>query len=201
MRIRLLLSLGAVFLPAFVLTAEEPSQPQGPNLVANGGFEGPEVARGWPRWWSCVYGLMEPGHVGRGNASWGLDETAAYEGRKSLRLTSPGTTERVDGGSANAENRLPSGTRLYKGRRYAFSAYLKSDRPNARVLIFAGIYDLCKRVSVGLEWQRYVVPSSPEADVVEPFVRIDLQEQGTLWIDAVQFEEGTEPTEYREWRE
>ncbi|MGD0090326.1 MAG: hypothetical protein ABSE73_10440 [Planctomycetota bacterium] len=105
MRIYLLLSLGAVLLPVFVLTAEEPSQAQGPNLAANGGFEAGIAGAALPADWS-------------GNpAVYTRDDSIARTGQCSLRY--------INGNPARYElcgQKVP----VQPGRKYRFSAWVKT---------------------------------------------------------------------------
>jgi len=175
--------------------------PEFRNMIVNGGFEGPESLRGWPRWWGCRMSLTLPAHIGTPDAKWGLDETQAYEGRKSLRLVTPVTQEwgMIAPWPTAAGQGLVAGTRLGKGKSYVLSAYMKADPPNVLVMVLAP--DYAKQLRVSGDWERYVIPITLDRDMDSPGIAFELRERGTLWIDAVQYEEGAEPTEYREWRE
>jgi hypothetical protein len=177
------------------------------NMVINGGFEGPEVARGWPLGWTTDWGDPTPGQIDRADANgiWGLDESTAAEGRRSLRIVSPGfaSPPPKSGGYPQAYHEPPVGTRLAKDKPYVLSAYLKADRPNLAVQILAGGYGkgLGSEITVSDQWKRYSFTVRPDSDQWRPFIKFMIYKRGTLWIDAVQFEPGTEPTKYNEWRD
>jgi hypothetical protein len=173
------------------------------NMLLNGSFDGREIARGWPQWWFSALGSpATPGQVGSDNPLWGTDDSAAFQGQKSFRLVNPGITQPQPGfGFPNVKQELPRGTLLQKGKSYVLSAYMKADPPNLHTIMYAGDFGLHKEVRVGPDWQRYVARVTPERDHGGyPFVMFDLRQPGKLWIDAVQFEEGTEPTDFNEWR-
>jgi hypothetical protein len=85
------------------------------------------------------------------------------------------------------------------GKPMALSAYVKADRPGGQVrlgLIEDTGADRSNAVAFGTEWTRVVVPVVPQAETA--FVRIGLEPGGPsiLWVDAVQLEEGDQPTAY-----
>jgi len=170
------------------------------NLVANGGFEGPEVAKGWPVNWCNEYSLEIPGHIGSEGALWGVDDTVAFEGEHSLRMVHPGVGQLGGKGIPRAAQMLLLGTELREGRPYVFSAQMRADRADLVVQVQAGGYGPARTrdLRVGTEWSRQVVRATG-APGGEPFVSIYVVHEGTLWVDAVQFEPGTEPTNYQEW--
>jgi hypothetical protein len=170
------------------------------NLVANGGFEGPEAARGWPVNWSELYSLEIPGHIGSEGALWGVDHTVAFEGEHSLRMTHPGVRQLGGKHMPCAAQMLPVGTELREGRPYVFSAHMRADRADLVVQVQAGSYGpACGRdLRVGADWSRQVVRATG-GFIGEPAVAIHVCSEGTLWVDAVQFEPGTEPTDFQQW--
>jgi len=177
------------------------------NLIANGSFEGREVLPGWPEWWAPEAGGFRcsmAGIIGGPDAIWGSDASTAYEGRKSLRVVRPPTKTHPNLGAGPfvATCLLPPGTALSKGRSYVFSAYFKADQSGFPVHMMAGGFDVggINTYHVSPEWQRYVLAFECKANERNPFIEVLLLNSGTLWIDAVQLEEGTEPTEYSEWR-
>jgi hypothetical protein len=173
------------------------------NMVVNGGFEGPQVAPGWPRNWNHGWdGDPAPGVTGGPDQRWGLDDSSPYEGRFSLRMVNREKPRPLRPyGYSEAWQNLASGSRLLAGHDYVLSAYLRTDKPGFKVWVLVG-WGLGEARNLTSEWQRYVVKVRPRNDIDKPFFRI-LCSQGdaTVWIDAVQIEEGTEATEYREWKE
>ena len=175
--------------------------PEVRNLLVNGGFEGLEAARGWPRAWWCPYSLLIPGHIGGDGALWGTDATDAYEGSRSLRMTNPVKPENAWANAASADQTIMVLGGLAQGSDYVFSAAMKTDRPSAEVLVLAGDWRMAERVKVSDRWERYVIPVQAQRAVEEPFLKVNLLDEGALWLDAVQFETGTQATPYREWRD
>jgi hypothetical protein len=171
------------------------------NLVANGGFEGPEVAKGWPINWYETYSLEIPGHIGCEAPLWGVDGTTAYEGNHSLRMVHPGNARLGGRRWPLARQTLLPGTQLADGRSYVFSARMKADRPNLLVRVVTGGdgEDCHHDVRVGTAWEQYVLRATTGFASRQPFVAVGAQQEGTLWVDAVQFEPGTQPTDYQEW--
>jgi len=170
------------------------------NLVANGGFEGPEVAEGWPVNWNNDYSLEIPGHIGSDGALWGVDDTVAFEGEHSLRMVHPGVRQLGGKHIPLASQMLLPGTELGEGRPYVFSAQMRASRADLVVQVQAGYgVSACTRdVRVGTGWSRQIVRVTGESSG-EPVVVMLVCGEGTLWVDAVQFEPGTEPTDFQQW--
>jgi len=77
---------------------------------------------------------------------------------------------------------------------------MRADRPHLLVQAQLTYGRGCTQdLHIGTEWERHVVRITPEQALRQPFVALVLLREGTLWIDAVQFEPGTEPTDYQEW--
>ncbi|NCO41304.1 MAG: hypothetical protein GW892_21660 [Armatimonadetes bacterium] len=171
------------------------------NMIVDGGFEGPTAQPGSPRWWFDRYGLTSAGQIGGPDALWGLDRSEHYQGKQCLRMTNPLTDIGPADAHPVAEQRLAPGLVLHQGRSYVFSFYLKGDRPDLALSAFAGSWYSYHQFKATDGWQRYSFPYTPENDETQPFVRVDLLGQGKVWLDEVQFEEGTEPTECRDWEE
>lgn len=91
---------------------------------------------------------------------------------------------------------------LEKDATYVVSCVLKADRADVpvRILVRQGERNRDKTVRVDTEWQRFSMKFKPEADfawigVGPDLSRSDLND-ATLWIDAVQLEKASEPTDY-----
>jgi hypothetical protein len=180
------------------------------NMVMNGGFEGRQCVPHWPRGWWASWGLTVPGYVGGDGALWGTDAAEAFEGERCFRMTNRpedaqwptevGESSQAPG-HAYVSQELAPGTVLQAGKSYVFSAYMKASRAGPLVGVVVGDDRHRLRVTPTEQWERYVLPTAIENDMRRPAVAIHLFEEGTLWVDAVQLEEGTEATEYREWRD
>jgi len=86
---------------------------------------------------------------------------------------------------------------------YTFSAWVKADGPDvkARLMVRSPVWrkdtSASKTFSVGTEWTRVHMLYRTLPRQTGAYVRIDQMGPGTLWMDALQFERGTEPTPYR----
>ncbi|MFQ6131053.1 MAG: endo-1,4-beta-xylanase [Armatimonadota bacterium] len=179
------------------------------NLIPNSSFE--LEAAGWGSW--------APGGGGwRGRAPSRLlgqsDDAAAVDGRNSLRLALDRDNLPVFYFDWFPYYRIPLTTlcaghigwaQLQKGQDYVFSAYLKAE-PAGTV----GVLHVQQRWGGGLlsktfeltsEWQRYEFPFRAQGVLAIGMAGLDLEasqaEAATIWIDAVQLEQGSEATRYQ----
>jgi len=172
------------------------------NLCANGSFEAetsPGYADAWSYWRFFEmkpggWGIMKPGGK---MVRFGLDKGVFYEGEKSL-IMPPGMP---------IYHHPPAGIgtkQLFKGRTYTISFYAKSDRPDTRICIWRwGVPRSQVYFTVDTEWKRYhttlrdlrrsgmlSIINAPTMSFNQPDKVLD--NQGCLWLDAVQIEEGEE---------
>ncbi|MBI3948351.1 MAG: hypothetical protein HY321_20720 [Armatimonadetes bacterium] len=179
----------------FLCRSGEAAPKKGANLLRNAGFEKDDVPF-WPEHWETFTTIMA-GMIGPTSRFWHPDDQVAFEGKRSLRLfqPEPWTEARIGlGGNMNAvQMRLP----CEGGQPYTLSAYVKGDRPGAKVRFMVG-YDSLQDFEVGTEWQRRVFTVTPyKESTTSGFILMSLRSAGTVWIDAVQFEKGATATEYR----
>jgi len=94
------------------------------------------------------------------------------------------------------------------GRTYTLSVYMKADEPETPALLGVrqfqgGSFE--RRVRVSADWQRYALLFKPTARWCYVLAGPDLRptsedanppERATLWLDAVQLEQGDEPTAF-----
>ncbi|MFA6567454.1 MAG: hypothetical protein WCS96_04515 [Victivallales bacterium] len=168
------------------------------NMIANSSFEY-SIQDQLPDFWGCPgFGINDPYwslHFDEWTQSYGLDETAAYDGKKSMRIHNPFDVENKDGLCLRS-NLIGAKTEVD----YTVSAYMKGE-PGMKVN-FAG-----KEIALTDEWKRYVCPftfkdgkgagefvfrRNYDADTVNIYPL----SKGTFWVDAVQFERGCEATPY-----
>ena len=166
-----------------------------PNLLRNSSFE-KEIPSGWPEEWIPGY-TPGPGFIGVQDSLWGTDQSVAYHGEKSLRMTRDRPKD--DPLLKNAFRCVQTRRPVEAGKHYTLSVYLKADRPDLPVQLSLTSPYKGKDVKVSTEWSRYTVTEK----VVKPgyygnYIYIKLMEVGTIWIDAVQLEEGEEATPYQE---
>jgi hypothetical protein len=107
-----------------------------------------------------------------------------------LPVTAPRTMNR---GWISVEPRRP----------YVLSAYLRSDVAGAKAVLEvqeAGRGNQRQQVTLATDWRRYTFAFTPSAEQVFVGAGLDLDASGldraTLWMDAVQLERGSEPTDY-----
>ena len=147
------------------------------NMLYNSSFEivtNPTVPDGWSRdYQQYPYGPK----------MWGIDKTTAYHGRQCLRIGTQG----------NWTQSWARHTYIVKGKDYTFSVYLKSSKDDTSVKLSAP-YFIEENVKVGRTWQR--VATTGKADRTCSRVRVTLNSDAVLWVDAAQFELGTSPTAY-----
>jgi hypothetical protein len=172
------------------------------NLIVNGGFED-ACSPGWPAHWDCEAAYPAPGAIGGTGALWGMDATQPFEGQYCLRMTG---SEKAPAAfpfrHQEATQELVPFIALQEARDYVFSAQMRADKPNREVRVTMGTPGLGSTLKLTTEWRRYSIKIRPKETIKDAVVRISsLQAEGIVWADAVQLEEGAEPTEYREWRE
>jgi len=169
------------------------------NLVRNSSFEVARL-RGWPDHaepWHMIYHTVD--FLGYDDSPWRQDATYAYHGKYSL-LTKQNTIRWTD------LNRYAIAVK--EGQDYTFSAYLRSDQEGVRVkVIVDGVGE--QVFQVGTDWKRCWFTGVRKRPATQQValdrigqIRIESlgsptkDKEATLWIDAVQFEEGKEPTPY-----
>lgn len=157
----------------------------GENFLINGSFEVPGV--GIPYAWGS-------GHWGVGHLPWaadmdlfrerwGLDTTVAHHGEASLRIHNAPDMPLLRAVSAwFTPPRAAAGL--------VCSAWLRSDREGLPVVLQAA--GRSTTAQVGTEWTQAQV--SGVAGGERTLVTIAPQAPGTLWVDAVQVQEGDEAT-------
>jgi len=124
------------------------------------------------------------------------DEAQRVHGTRSLRI------------GTRAENNAALDCPYFAlppGKRFTLSLWLKSDAPSRAItLIFFGRFvgvsgdKVESQLTVGNSWRRYLLTTPPTAP--QPFNRFHVgvyfSGKGTLWVDAVQVEEGTQATNW-----
>jgi hypothetical protein len=164
------------------------------NLTANSSFEVCTVP-GLPDYWGTpAWGINQNRWItdmAAWRTHWGIDAATAFHGRQSLRIHNP------DQGPADDGLELWSCVQdVQAKRRYTASAYLKADPPGLAVS-FGAVAGDRTQIAVAGTWTRYSVPFVPaEAAVYDRIMAVQPLGQGTVWVDAVQLEEGETATAY-----
>ena len=167
------------------------------NLLHNSSLE-MTTNPGWPDYW-VKYGndaIWRHGLIGAEGTDWAPDEKVAFHGKQSLRVwrKEPAGDEVYKWALAT---RYDSYFPIVGGKEYTFSIYMKSDRPKVPVLL--GMVNTPARqteVKVTTEWKRYVLTGKLSADRTETLGFFYLLGPGTIWVDAAQFEQGSEAHPY-----
>lgn len=157
----------------------------GKNLVANSSFEQSRM-EGHPDCWEAQAAI----HLMPDEKANGLDSRNPFHGKYCYRITRPVPGE----ARALSADRMT----LKAGKTYTFSCYLRADRDNQKALLY--LQAPGANVTVGTGWERYwQTVTIPEEKDVPAHVHIchtgDVG-TGNLYLDAVQLEEGPEPTDY-----
>ena len=166
------------------------------NIVRNPGFEEASLP-GWPDYYRVYQGGPRLGEPGK-QAEWGLDADNRYEGKVSLC---------IKGYESKGRRRVSCvlAPKFEKARRFVLSAYMRADKPGVKVQFFGGGYRVKepsfgkKEFTLTTEWRRYSeVGILPAALGRYHSIGVDLvsADGSTIWIDALQLEEGDKPTAF-----
>ncbi|RPJ33995.1 MAG: hypothetical protein EHM35_10115, partial [Planctomycetaceae bacterium] len=177
------------------------------NAIPNSGFECGDA--GWGCWAPDLPGWG--GQVFRLLGEW--DDRRAFEGRHSWKLSLSPQTLPVCYFDYFDPIQSPVKTLLIghegwvpveRGQSYVFSAYVAADRPNmpVRMVIWQADGRRAQQTfSVGQDWTRVQLAFTAETDFACGFVGLDLRSaekpEGAVWLDAIQWEQGKEPSPYR----
>lgn len=166
------------------------------NLVQNPGFELATLP-GAPDYYPLSGHVRKGPRFGLPGAFLELDSAQPFEGKYCLKLK-----------CAKPEAR---GNSLYfslapqcaKPMPYVFSAYMRADRDGAKARLSGPGFSGAKWILLTKEWKRYYVSGEISPGLTKYTglfgigVRLpDASDECTVWVDALQFEQGSEPTEY-----
>ncbi len=164
------------------------------NLLPNSSFEQVSVP-GWPDYYRYTGASILPHErIGSPTAVFGADTNRPYHGKVCLFL---------DGGTN--KNRIayfePTGLKplTEQPRPFVFSAWMRGNRDGVKALVRIGLVIVKQEFTLTTEWQRVslVAPLPAGADETVIWMHNDQNRDGDrLWIDAVQFEPGDQPTAY-----
>ncbi len=164
------------------------------NRLPNPSYEEASL-KGWPDYHSKVWGERQSldGLIGGTNQNWGLSAERPYHGARCLMLR-----------TTNAADRVIAYTDLLvkndRPRGYVVSAWLRASRDGVKVALNTGESPRVEKdFTLGPDWRRVAVPFTlPPGEFYVPVMVIlrDVPGDTTVWVDALQFEQGTEPTDY-----
>lgn len=172
------------------------------NLVPNSSFEFARLPL-WPdRWRMSDYTDYSRGVLGTRNAPWGMVKTSPWEGDHCLQMI----PERC-WGTFSWYQRWNAGVAVKDGKHYVLSVYIRANADNLPVTLY--LRDIGEKdVRVGTEWKRYTFSglfretASNNSTTAIRFIAKSGGPDVRVWFDAVQLEQGTEPTTYVDdgWR-
>lgn len=192
---------------------DEIPEPEGKNMILNSSFEEAALP-GWPdSWW---FGEPTPHRMAGDPHGPGQDCTVAFHGSCSLRIVNPG------GGSAGrakavyrhrfASTGLRGGIPVQPGKPYVFSAYMRAEEGTRVELNLCNYAYNSWRYHEGVQdqfmltgdWKRYeavvMYPEKGWSQGHRPDLGVVIRHRGgtsdSIWVDAVQLEEGETATPY-----
>ncbi len=150
------------------------------NWFINPGLEEAALP-GWPDY---IRGWFKGPRIGQAGCAWELDANNPWEGRVSLRMDAPAASGAYCFfGPLGATNQP-----------YVLSFYARASQPGQTIEV-AGLWP--GKFKLTSDWQRYWVTGTLPADwpgrrnllafKINPYVA------GSVWLDAIQFEEGSTP--------
>ena len=167
------------------------------NLLNNSSFEtcgNPGVPDYWGTYHWGMWDELGAARFDQWTKQWTLDSSEHFDGQHSIRLSndSSGTKVPYSLFLTSCQIYLP------EPGDHVFSVYMKSEKPNTPVVleIFNGWAGRLKsqEVLVGTEWQRYEIAHKIVGDMA--MASLHLKSSGVVWVDAVQFEKGTQATSF-----
>lgn len=167
------------------------SDSDSPNLIFNSGFEH-ELDGVPPYYRTPSFNVENINQIPYEEflAAVSLDDTEKHSGNYSMKLVNDGRTR------GNSQGAVPWGVGTVKDGAGVFSVWMKADREDFPVTLNYGGKTGRKIVSVGNEWKRYEVVNTklPKPGVYSP-VSLSFKANGTLWLDDLQAEFISAPTE------
>jgi hypothetical protein len=171
-----------------------PSAPAKGNLLRDGAsFEtGPDGVEPFACY-SWNEKMVEPGTPPA------FDVTTAVDGKTSLRLTAEDPVKKGDPYGFAFVGAVFNRVALERDRAYTVSAYLKADRPGVKAVMYCGETTWAGNdwgaFPVSTQWQRYhftfFTNDFKKSGSYLTWVGISPEcKEGTLWVDAVQLEQG-----------
>jgi len=155
--------------------------PPGKNLVKNSSFEA------GLKDWLVKFKVCT---LTNGSDRYGLDETASVHGKRSLRLENPS--------SPCIAVLSPRFFPVKPEKDYTVSLYLKAEGDVAFSMSSVWWKKELMSARLASAWQRYHVTCKlPIASKDACILWFSFKGKGTVWVDAVQVEEGSMPSEYQ----
>ncbi len=181
-------------------------RPDRKNELLNPGFEAATV-KGWPDYWFPSFSHDMDNMAGSADPSWGQVTNQPYQGEYCLIMRHPVYSTQIH---CNPQND--------KAVPYTISFWARANRPGLKIWLYPrqmerldGVeydaYKASRTFDLSVEWRRYehtaLLPariggsSSWNSNILDFRVK-DMTEGGTVWLDAIQFEQGMQATEFEE---
>jgi hypothetical protein len=166
------------------------------NNVPNPSFEEVSVP-GWPDYWKYTGGPAQGERIGGPGALWGVDTDRPFHGKHCLRMSVQAPERKtVTYSTFYPRDSTP--------QEYCLSWYARASRDVTLVLDLRTADIHAEEFAVGTEWRRYharlpIATSAPLPYCTYRFVLSSGKApaaETSVWLDAVQVERGTEPTEF-----
>jgi hypothetical protein len=165
------------------------------NLLPNSSFEIttlPDVPDGWDQY-------LGPKVVRDWFDLWHLDKDQAFHGKNCMRLAVDSSNQRgkvtIHPHMSRKAIKKLKWPKLKRGKTYTLSLYLKASISDFSVKVR---FEKYHHIKVSNQWRRYsfTQPMKMEGRSLMHSLGITPESVGTLWIDAVQLEEGQTATPY-----
>ena len=158
------------------------------NLMPNPSYE-ETTFPDWPDYFICrTQRLGEDFFLGDKDGGVVLDTENPFHGKVSLKLVS-----KKHGGTWTMAEVWPKEP---EPTEYVFSVYMKADRDGLQAGWF-GFNQNNPKVKLTTKWKRYYIKGSvPFHSYDNPLWGVRTDDVGTMWVDALQLERGSEPTEF-----
>ncbi|MCB9556888.1 MAG: hypothetical protein H6707_12350 [Deltaproteobacteria bacterium] len=178
----------------------QPPQSTSKNRLDNSSFEHTRLP-GWPvRWHPEGYDpFIRNTFLGDADAPFRLDAQNPYHGKYSLRIEGGSRSQGyVSSVHSRPDRRWGHGIPVTDGKSYTLSFYMRAQSSGTSVTVSAnGIAQ--QSYSLSTNWQRYVLTGVRSGGGVPGYTYLAFDTptaKSVVWIDAVQFEEGSVATGY-----
>ncbi|MDY6822424.1 MAG: hypothetical protein SWH68_01295 [Thermodesulfobacteriota bacterium] len=169
------------------------------NYIVNGSFEITtigDVPDGWGQY-------LGPKKIHDWFDLWKLDDNTAFHGKKSLCITAPTAGDTLVQLQRSTMKRMLKRAKIAKpknGRPHTLSLYMKGNRKSPlKIDVRICFHETSYVVQVDDQWKRYTFTQEVKLDTMELVDLAVMPEDpgATIWIDAVQLEEGKKATTYK----
>lgn len=155
------------------------------NLMQNPSFEDATLTN-WPDYWWTFNAYPR---INAANQQWGQVTDSPYHGDKCLKMTTSNANYRAYF-CLSPQFTTPS------TKSYTFSAYMKADQAGRTAVLGSSVLSGYCSATLTTSWARYQYTSTVPANFNTSNTFYIQIPNGTVWVDAVQVEEGTSATAF-----